>query len=529
MEPTRLLVDGAQAMRRTGDLTADFPSAVTRRRFLARLGAVGLVVSGCDSGPPHAAHKHGATVTAPRSHPGPPIPRRLSDAVRGPVIKRGEARFATAAAVYNTRFAQITPKAIVQPLDAEDVRETIRWAVAHQMPLVAKSGGHSYAGYSTIQNGIVLDLRTLRSIYVNASAGTASIGPAAQLIDVYVALAAHGATLPAGSCPSVGISGHALGGGMGLAARAFGLTADNLIGAQLVTADGSLRPVTESTDPELLWALRGGGGGNFGVATELTFRLHRLPSRASWFFVSWPWSSAGEAIAAWQAWAPSAPDQFTSIMHLEAGGGTTDILVAGQYLGLASNLADLVRSLTSVPGATLSTGDQDYLGLQKRWAGCLHQPTPSCRTEGTRPGGALQRESFRAKSDYASRPFTAQAREVLISALEARQAQPGSGAILFDSYGGAINRIARDATAFVHRDQLFAIQYLSYGGGAAWLTTTHQEMKPYVSGYAYQNYIDPDLQGWRHAYYGDHYPRLVAVRERVDPDHYFNFPQAIGA
>jgi len=102
------------------------------------------------------------------------------------------------------------------------------------------------------------------------------------------------------------------------------------------------------------------------------------------------------------------------------------------------------------------------------------------------------------------------------------------GAVLMDSYGGAINRVARHATAFVHRDDLYAVQYLTYGGGASWLASTHSRMRPFVSGFAYQNYIDADLKTWRHDYYGSNYPRLLGVQRRVDPHHHFRFPQAIG-
>lgn len=448
--------------------------------------------------------------------------------MRGPVLERGSPGFSAAAQVFNERFDYILPSAVARPLDAADVRGAVRWAIAHRVPLRARSGGHSYAGYSTVAAGVVLDLRYLRSISVDRRSGTATIGAGAQLIDVYAALAAHGMTLPAGSCPSVGIGGHAPGGGMGLAGRAFGLATDNLVAASLVTADGRVRTVDHRTDPELLWALRGGGGGNFGVLTQMRFRLHRVPRSASWFSVTWPWSAASEAIEAWQRWAPHAADEVSSVFHLETGSREPLVSVSGQYLGPPGQLGRLLAPLTGVGGAAMQGGGQDYLGLQLRWAGCLGISRLRCHTVGTRPGGALQRDSFRAKSDYVTRPLSRSGREVLIAAVEARQGQPGSGAILFDSYGGAINRIAPRATAFVHRNALFCIQYLAYGGGASWLGQTHGRMRPHVSGMAYQNYIDPELKGWQDAYYGVNYPDLLAVRRRVDPGHHFNFPQAIG-
>jgi FAD/FMN-containing dehydrogenase len=452
-------------------------------------------------------------------------PRTLAQAIRGPVINRGAKGFAAAAEVYNERFDSLLPKAVARPLDAGDVRDGVRWLVGHGVPMRARSGGHSYAGYSTREGGVVLDLRNLNRITVDRRAGTATIGAGAQLIDVYRALNSHGVTIPAGSCPSVGIGGHALGGGMGLAGRAFGLASDNLMAAEIVTANGKLLRVYTKSDPDLLWALRGGGGGNFGVVTKLRFRVHAVPGSASWFTLRWPWSSAGAALDAWLHWAPHVRDALTSVFHLETG---PSVVVAGQYLGSAHDLGGLLGPLTSVPGASLSSGMDSYFALMVRWAGCLGRSLQSCHTVGTRPGGMLERASFRAKSDYLVKPLTASGRAVLTRAIERRQGLPGSGAILFDSYGGAINRVAPGKTAFVHRNAICCIQYLSYNGGEAWLDSTYSSMRPHVSGMAYQNYIDHDLGDWRKAYYGSNYRRLVEVQRRVDPHHYFNFAQAIG-
>jgi len=508
----------------------EMPPSLTRRAFVrgATVAALAFAVDGCGTGATDRARR---TVRPVRrmAESAPPVPRTLAEAIRGPVISRSSRGFAQAAHVYNERFDGVLPYAVARPLDVDDVSGAVRWAAAHDMRLVARSGGHSYAGYSTVSDGVVLDLRLMRSIHVDATTGTATIAPGAQLIDIYWALARQGATLPAGSCPSVGIAGHALGGGMGLAGRAFGLATDNLIEAQLVTADGAIRTVNRSTDPDLLWALRGGGGGNFGVATALKFKIHRVPVSAAWFSISFPWSTAADALAAWQMWAPSAANQLTSVLSLDAGGGTTSVGVVGQYLGRQADLATLLAPLSGLSGASVSSGGQDYFSLQLHWAGCSQQSLASCHTEGTRRGGTLPRASFDAKSDYVSRPLSNEARSVLVAAMESRLAQTGSGAILFDSYGGAINQIAPDAMAFVHRSSLCCMQYLSYGGGTAWLESTHGAMRPYVSGYAYQNYIDPALTDWRHAYYGSNYSRLVAVQGEVDPEHYFRFPQAIGS
>jgi len=486
--------------------------SIDRRAFLVGAGAAGLSL----------AYGAGATriARAAGKASGPPI--------RGQVIRRGASGFLQAAHVYNERFDGVLPNLVARPVDAADVRTAVSWGVANGVPLRARSGGHSYAGYSTLSGGMVVDLRNLRGISVNTHNRTATIGAGSQLVDVYAALAARGVTIPAGSCPSVGIAGHATGGGMGLAGRQFGLTADNLLSAQIVTADGRLRTASAQSNPDLYWALRGGGGGNFGVVTSFTMRVHSVPRTVAGFTVTWPWSEATEALAAWLGWAPHARSQLTSIFHLNGGGGSTSVNVSGQYFGPASDLGGLLAPLTAVGGAHVSAGDFGYLQAQLMWAGCSHISMTACHTQGTRPGGTLQRENFQAKSDYVSTPLPAAAGQVLVNAVEARASLPGSGAILFDSYGGAINQVKPAATAFVHRKVLCCMQYLSYNGGGSWLSSTHARMRPYVTGGAYVNYTDPGLNGWQTAYYGSNYPRLQKIRREFDPHHYFNFPQAIG-
>ena len=263
------------------------------------------------------------------------------------------------------------------------------------------------------------------------------------------------------------------------------------------------------------------------MVTSLTFRVHPIPRTVAWFLVRWPASSGADALAAWQAWAPHARPQLTSIFHLN-GGGVDPVRVTGQYFGLARDLGELLAPLTAVPGAVVNTGDLGFLQTQLMWAGCANLSLTACHTAGTRPGGTLPRESFQAKSDYVAKPLPAAARQALVQAALSRAQSPGSGAILFDSYGGAINQVTPAATAFVHRRALFCIQYLSYDGGGSWLSSTYAKMRKYVTGGAYFNYTDPGLENWQTAYYGSNYPRLLAIRRQVDPHHYFNFPQAIG-
>ena len=174
------------------------------------------------------------------------------------------------------------------------------------------------------------------------------------------------------------------------------------------------------------------------------------------------------------------------------------------------------------------------MSLVLRWAGCLQEGFRACHTVGTFPGGTMPRTSFYAKSDYFDKPLSARARATMIDWIERRQRSgAGSGALLLDAYGGAYNRPAADATAFVHRDMLFSLQYGAYfsgsGGGAAnsWINGVWRALRPFASGQAYQNYIDPQLPNWARAYYAGNLPRLRQIKKQVDPDFRFRFRQAI--
>jgi len=354
----------------------------------------------------------------------------------------------------------------------------------------------------------------------------ALVGAGAKLIDVYAGLAQHGVTIPAGSCATVGIGGQALGGGIGFLSRKLGTTSDNLLGLTLVTADGQARTCSATENADLFWASRGGGGGNFGIATQYRFRTSPVTAVAT-FTVSWPWSQAKSVAAAWQRWSPHAPDELFSVCNLGSGGGSPTIRVSGQLIGNAQTLRRLIGPLvdTGTPLEVI-TRDRDYLTAVQYWAGC--GPVSECHLE---PFGGLTRATFAAKSDYVRTPLTKAAIATIVAAIPRA---PVTGALLLDSYGGAINRVPKAATAFVHRDALCSLQYLAYWSTAAqgraslaWLHSFYASMRPYVSGEAYVNYIDPDLAARPQAYYGTNLPRLAAIKRRYDPGNVFRFAQSI--
>jgi FAD/FMN-containing dehydrogenase len=420
---------------------------------------------------------------------------------------------------------RLRPLGVVYCERVTDVQKTVAWSRRHGIRIAARSGGHSYGGYSSVPDGVIVDISRLAR--VSAKPGhRAIVGAGAKLIDVYAGLWQGGVTIPAGSCATVGIGGQALGGGIGFLSRKLGTTSDNLLALTVVTADAEVRTCSATQNADLYWASWGGGGGNFGIATDYTFKTTPV-STVSTFVAEWPWAEAKAVIAAWQAWGPHAPDELFSVCNIASGGGTPSIRVAGQLVGSELRLRSLLAPLLSTgTPSRVSVRERIYLEAVQLWAGC--GPVSECHLE---PFGKLARATFAAKSDYVRRPFPPAALRAIVAAIERA---PGSGSLLLDSYGGAINRVSKAATAFVHRDSLHSCQYLAYwsGGGQAaaniaWLRSFYAAMRPYVSGEAYVNYIDPDLAGRPQAYYGGNLRRLVSIKRRYDPKNVFRFRQSI--
>src|SRR5205085_4112734 len=353
------------------------PRALNRREFL------GLAV--------------GAVLLAP-----PPHLRELRRGLAGDVLTPTSAGYNRARLLYSPRFDSIHPQAIVLAETAEDVAHTIRWARRHRVHLVPRSGRHSYGGYSTT-TGVVLDVSRLNRVRV--SGGQAVVGAGALLVDVYAALAAHGRMIPAGTCPSVGIAGLTLGGGHGYASRKLGLACDALVGLTIVTASGEVLRCDAHRHSDLFWACRGGGGGNFGVVTSFTFRTTPVGEVAT-YVLEWPWAQVREVVAAWQAFAPHAPEALSLDLNLTATDTRPHVTSAGQYLGSAADLKRALAPLLAVGTPShVEIVPRTFLEAALHFAGCDREGVEQCRRADRSPHGTVQRETWKAKSDYVKRPL----------------------------------------------------------------------------------------------------------------------------
>jgi len=498
-----------------------------RRQLLRVAGLAGVSITvGCgQSRPPQV--RLSPTTTAPSTG----IPATPSDAgvdlaglgrgLTGTVLLPGDSGYTPAALPYNAALAARRPAAIVRVADAADVATCVRRAGGRGLPLAARSGGHSYEGWSTPDRGIVVDLSALRGVDVRSD-GTAVVGAGSLLIDVYATLAAAGRALPAGSCPSVGIAGLTLGGGIGVLCRAYGLTCDQLRSAEVVTADGEVHTVDSNRDADLFWALRGGGGGNAGVVTAFTFDTVPAPS-VSAFSLAFPADRTARVLTAWLDWMGTAPDPLWSLCSVTAAAAPTN-RVRGTWIGQPDALTGQLARLVDAVGVSPSRESSQrlgYLDAMKYYAGCTSS-VAACHPASF-PGGALGRSSFHAASRMLDRPLDANAAGKVVGLI--RGGPPM--VLLFDALGGKVGEVDPAATAFPHRRALASVQiYSGAANGKSAVANVQRDLAPIVGRGAYVNYINADQPDWAQAYYAANLPRLRTIVRHYDPNGVFTFPQS---
>jgi FAD/FMN-containing dehydrogenase len=424
------------------------------------------------------------------------------------------------------RFHDARPRAVVLCETAEDVSEAISFARRHGLRTVPRSGGHCYAGRSSAE-GIVIDVSPMRSVSV--SDGVATVGAGARLGHVYDTLDEHGLTIPAGCGPDVGIAGLTLGGGLGILGRKYGLTSDQLLGAQVVLADGSIVDCDEHREEDLFWALRGSGGGNFGVVTSLVFRTVPAPA-ATAFHLDWPPACASEVVGAWQAWSPDGPDALAASLHVFAPddpGQPPAVSVSGAMLGAESDTRDLLAELVArvrvdPTAATFEHGS--YREIKRYLA--EHGPGDD------RPDGHPYN-----KSEFFREPLPAEAVSALLQNVSEGRTAGQSRELDFTPWAGAYDRVPTGATAFAHRDERFLLLQVAVVEPDApaaereaardWLARSWSSVHPWGTGRVYPNFPDPDLEDWAYAYHGTNYERLSLIKAKYDPDGFFRFHQSI--
>jgi hypothetical protein len=513
---------------------------------LVAAAAASTALAGCSASPksaPPASTTSSSGTTSTTAALDTAAWATLASSLSGRLVLPSSPSYVTARLLYDPRFDNLNPAAVAYCASPADVQRCIGFARAHGIRPIPRCGGHSFAGYSS-GPGLLVDVTPMNTVTVSGagSGGSAGavVGAGTLLVDLYNQLAQSGVVVPGGSCPTVGISGLALGGGVGVVGRKYGLTCDTVESVQVVTADGRILTCDASTNADLFWACRGGGGGNFGIVTSFTFRTAPIPPLAL-FTLDWPSSAAADVLGAWFGWQHAGPDELWSNCQLLSGGnGVLQVRTAGMFVGSAATLSSLVNTLVTAVGAQPSyrfVGPEQYLNAMLVEAGCESLDVAQCHLTPQSPMGTLDRAGSVASSGYVSAlPSPAGTAAFVATVNDLIQTLPHlGGGVAFDALGGAINAVKPSDTAFVHRNAIAGIQASVATGasesvaeqGRSWLAHFASSVTSYVDGQAYQNYIDPTLVDWQQAYYGTNLGRLVSVKARHDPDDVFHFAQSI--
>lgn len=447
---------------------------------------------------------------------------KLTSVVRGDVILPGDAAYEAERKVWNGLF-DYYPAAIVRCVDAEDVRIAVNFAREQGMTLSIRSGGHSIPGHSSNNNGLVIDLSNLRTITINPVRHTARLEPGLTWGEVAKTLQPFGLAMTAGDVASVGVGGLLLGGGIGWMVRAYGLTIDRLRSIELVTADGQLLRASADENPELFWGLRGGGG-NFGIATAFEVDLHPGGTILGGA-VFYEATEAQRILKEYARLAAAAPDALS-----------TEVLLAlappAPFIPPDKQGTPIVGILVCYTG-DLSEGEQVVTPLRQLATPIadLIAPMPYPDIFALTAVGEIPGLQHHARSQF----FEMISEEMLHTLVEASQSIMSPETLVsLRVLGGAMSRVASDATAFAHRDKqgmVLVTHYAPLSADAASLnartTRVFQALSPYANG-AYVGFVaDEGEQRVREIYPPATYARLVALKNQYDPTNLFGLNQNI--
>lgn len=451
--------------------------------------------------------------------------KRFKAAFSGPVITPGNAEYEQARRVWNHMIDR-RPAVIAQCKQPSDVAAAIRFARENDLVIAVRGGGHNVAGYAVCDNGLVIDMSLMRDVTVDPENRKARVAAGARWADVDRATQPHGLATPGGEVSETGVAGLTLGGGVGYLRRKYGMSCDNLLSVELVTADGRTLTADANQNQDLFWALRGGGG-NFGVVTAFDFLLHPVGPDVFTVNPFYPMRQAERLFRTWRAFTAEAPNEASTAFaiwsipthpdiptHLH---GTDACLLDGMYSGPPEGGEALFRAMRDLDGKLLDfSGRASYLEAQQAFDAFL-------------PEGGL----YYWKSLFMDR-IKDEALHTIVS-MSAKRPSPGI-LVIIRHLGGAIERVAPDATAVRNR----AAQYmLSIDGGwtdpaestdnIAWIRHFWEMMRPFSNGGVYMNFpgfAEGEGDPWPTSH-GPNYQRLAEVKRKYDPMNIFRMNQNI--
>jgi FAD/FMN-containing dehydrogenase len=459
---------------------------------------------------------------------------KLRKRLRGRLLVPGDRGFEAAVAPANGRYRDVIPIAAALCADEHDVVACVDWSRRYGIQPVGRTGGHSYAGFSTT-TGLVIDMGRLNGVSVDRRAGTLTVGGGALNANVYSATAGGPLFLPVGTCLGVGVGGLTLGGGIGYNSHWQGLTCDHLRSARIVTAAGELLDLDSRHHEGLFWACRGGAGGSFGLNTRFVFDLAEVPRRDVTFYrYDWRGADAATAVLAAfdeiQATAPAALNAVAAAQAVPVGppGPREAITVfsRGQYIGPSGELHDLVQPLISAAGppVKITLTEMKFWDAQKIF-----------ESAGT------EKHSFGDISRYARQPVPQTVVAGLVDLLArcpSRSADANGSLWSLGWVGGPVmNSVGRTETAYVHRGMhtlwrptpVWPDDAPAHVGTGLidWTNEVIDVLRPHTPDESYQNFPNRLIRDWKQEYYAENFPRLVSVKTSYDRHNLFRNSQSI--
>ncbi|EPQ49084.1 MULTISPECIES: FAD-dependent oxidoreductase [Mycobacterium] len=431
----------------------------------------------------------------------------LASSIGGRVLLPSNgASFTSGKQVFNSLYNNSNPAAVVTVTSQADVEKAVAFAAANKLKIAPRGGGHSYIGASTAVGAMVIDLRGLPGgVNFDAGSGTVTVPAGVSLTDVHQVLAGAGRAIPTGSCPTVGVGGLALGGGMGADSRHAGLTCDALRSATVVLPSGETVTASAEDHPDLFWALRGGGGGNFGVTTAMTFETFPVAD-SDVVRVDFTPSSAAQVLAGWQTWLAAADRDTWGLVDMSVSAAQANChVLATCPAGAGRGVADAIKSVVGAQPTGIETKTFNHMELVKYLAGGSSASSP---------------RGFVAGSDVIGTVNSAAA-QAIVAAVGKWPPASGRASALVDTLTGAVGDIDPTATAFPWRRQSAVVQWYvetpSSGQTAAatkWINSAHQAVQQFSVG-GYVNYLEANTAPSR--YFGSNLSRLTQIRQRYDP------------
>lgn len=418
---------------------------------------------------------------------------------------------------------QAYPIMIVYCAVEHDVWICMETARALQLPFCIRSGGHSTAGYSVVNNGILIDVSKLDSVVVDVANSTVTAGPGTNFDTFNGALNGTGLHVPSGECGDVCVGGFVQGGGYGYTSRCFGVQSDCVLAFRVMLANGGIVVANATRNSDLYWAMRGGTGGNFGVLLSVTYQL--FPVQSVWAYaIQWDGADAAAALLEMQTnyMITGAPKELGATINLGFNNSQQVLLMQGMYVGSADAGKQALSSLLAIGSACL---DADQSGSYPAMNAYLENypyviPNP--------PAGSSEDK----RAGYIKQPLSLSDWQSIVD-YAATTPNPANTAII-EPYGGAINAFPKSGSAFIHRDvamdffvDVFWVQDADKQQAVDWLNGFWQLMQPYLNGHVYQNYPHRGLANFQNAYWGSAYTRLMQVKIKYDPTNVFQFEQSI--